>query len=222
MSQRAVSSFSLKRTLGGLSLLDLPAALKAHGYDTLQLCHFHLPSREPAYLEQLRTALVASDITLDAILVDAGDLTSEDPDRDEAWIGGWLDVAVALGAKRARVGAGESSPTPELLQASAERLARLAATHPDVRVVTENWKSMLPDADSTLDPAGGRRRWRGPDDRPRQLDAARTSTTSWPGSPRSPRPAMPSAGSRWTARTGRITGARSRCWWTPAIPVRSP
>jgi sugar phosphate isomerase/epimerase len=30
------------------------------------------------------------------------------------------------------------------------RLARLAATHPDVRVITENWKAMLPDADSVL------------------------------------------------------------------------
>ena len=93
---RAVSSWSLHRTLGrffgedsaagggrfgpaptggeGLSLLELPAALKARGYDTLQLCHFHLPSRDGAYLETLRSALVASGITLDALLVDDGDV----------------------------------------------------------------------------------------------------------------------------------------------------
>jgi len=170
LATRAVSTWSLNRTLGrfvgpgsaitggdrrppapgALSLLELPAALKAHGYDTLHLCHFHLPSREPEYLEQLRAALVASGITLDMLLVDGGDLTSDDPDRDEAWIGETLEVAVALGATRARVGAGEATPTPQRLQDSAERLARLAAAHPGVRVVTENWKSMLPDADSVL------------------------------------------------------------------------
>lgn len=52
-SRIAVSSWSLDRTLGsprdgvpttaGVPLLELPAALRAHGYDTVQLCHFHLP-----------------------------------------------------------------------------------------------------------------------------------------------------------------------------------
>jgi sugar phosphate isomerase/epimerase len=169
--KRAVSSWSLHRTLGrfvaadstvhgspmfdppaspsGLALLDLPAELRKHGYDTVQICHFHLPSRTPAYLAELRAALLASDIELDALLVDHGDLTDPaDADLTEAWIGDWLDVAAALGARRARLSAGRSAPTAETMRESATRLARLATTHPDVRVVTENWMEMMPNADT--------------------------------------------------------------------------
>jgi len=173
---RAVSSWSLHRTLGrfvaadsavgggrfmntqnahptarGLALLDLPAELRRRGYDALQICHFHLPSRSPAYLGELRAALAESHIALDAILIDDGDLTNRaEADRAEAWIGGWLDTATALGARRARVGAGRSTPVPEAIRESAKRLGRLAAAHPDVRVVTENWLGMTPGAGAVL------------------------------------------------------------------------
>jgi sugar phosphate isomerase/epimerase len=167
---KAVSSWSLHRTLGsymsgdsasgdgasgdgpngaaghlaeprtGMTLLDLPGELRRRGYDTVQICHFHLPSREPDYLAELRAALEAADITLDALLVDDGDLTHPtDADAHQDWIDGWLDDATTLGAHRARVIAGKQSPTPERLHDSGRRLAALAAAHPDVRVVTENW-----------------------------------------------------------------------------------
>lgn len=170
--QRAVSTWSLHRTLGnyvaldsaapgsnskampavpeGLALLDLPPVLKARGYDALHICHFHLASRDAAYLTAVRAALEANGITLDCFLIDDGDLTSSDADAQEAWYDVWLTVAEALGAQRARIGAGRSAPTPELLAASGARLARLAAAHPGVRVVTENWLEMTPDADSVL------------------------------------------------------------------------
>jgi sugar phosphate isomerase/epimerase len=170
---RAVSTWSLHRTLGnvvapdssvsggrskdlppttteGIALLDLPPLLAAHGYDTLHLCHFHLASRDAAYLAAVRAALAEHGITLDTFLIDDGDLTAPDADRHEAWYGEWLDVAEALGATRARIGAGRAAPTPGLLAASGERLARLAASHPGVRVVTENWLEMTPDAASVL------------------------------------------------------------------------
>ncbi len=170
---RGVSTWSLHRTLGryvapdsaalggpfmvtppgekGLALLDLPSELKRRGYDALQICHFHLPSRAPEYLAQLRDALATSGIQVEALLIDDGDMTDPDhADRMEAWIGEWLDVAVALGATRARVSAGRSAPTPELLGGSAHRIKRLAASHPGVRVVIENWMGMLPSADSVL------------------------------------------------------------------------
>ncbi len=135
----------------GLSLLELPAELRAHGFETLQIVHFHLPSRDQAYLNELRAALDASGVTLDALLIDDGDLASPDgADAAEAWIGEWLDTAIALGAKRARVGAGKADPSPDTIRASATRLARLAASQPDIRVVTENWWAMLPDADAVL------------------------------------------------------------------------
>ena len=166
---RAVSSWSLHRTLGrfiapdssatgspaappaasaGVALLDLPAELKAHGYDTLHLCHFHIPDRSPEYLAQLRTALAASEITLDMLLIDDGDLTGPDGDAAEAWIGEWLETGIALGAHRARIGAGKASPTPETIATSAGRMRRLAEAHPQIRIVTENWWTMLPDADT--------------------------------------------------------------------------
>ncbi|MEJ7839902.1 MAG: TIM barrel protein [Thermomicrobiales bacterium] len=173
MPKRAVSTWSLHRTLGkfksptsnanggvapvaspdpsALALLDLPAELEQRGYDTLHLCHFHLPSTTPDYLQQLRAAFAEHQIGLDALLIDDGDLS--DPgqaDRAEVWIGEWLQVAHTLGAKRARVGAGRSAPTPEKLADSAVRLARLAEANPGIRLVTENWLGMMPDADSVL------------------------------------------------------------------------
>ena len=135
----------------GLPLLDLPAELRRRGYNAVQICHFHLPSRSADYLDELRAALAESGIVLDALLIDDGDLTHPtDADRDEAWIGGWLDTAVALGAHRARVCAGRSNPSTATVQQSASRLVRLASAHPDIRVVTENWMEMTPDATSVL------------------------------------------------------------------------
>jgi sugar phosphate isomerase/epimerase len=177
---RAVSSWSLHRTLGryvaddpepegsdGLrptgpvaatSLLELPGQLLVHGYDTVQLCHFHLPHRDAGYLDELRAALKDSGIALDALLVDAGDLTHPtDADAHQAWIDAWIDDAERLGARRARIIAGQQPPTPQLLEQSGRRLAALAAAHPDIRIVTENWMALLPDADSVrsvLDAAG--------------------------------------------------------------------
>lgn len=172
MGTRAVSSWSLHRTLGqfaaedsgahggpfmdapetagGLDLLELPAALREHGYDTLQLVHFHLPSRDPAYLRELRSALAEAGVTLDALLIDDGDLAGPDADAAEAWIGAWLETAITLGARRARVAAGKAEPSPGTVRASAARLSRLAAGHPGIRVVTENWRTMLPDAGAVL------------------------------------------------------------------------
>lgn len=143
---------------GALALLDLPGELAARGYDTVQLCHFHLPSRAPAYLAELRASLADAHVTLDALLVDSGDLVHPtDADQHEAWIAAWLEDAGTLGATRSRVIAGQADPTPELMDQSARRLRRLAAGSP-VRVVTENWMALLPNATSVhqlMDAAAG-------------------------------------------------------------------
>jgi sugar phosphate isomerase/epimerase len=134
-----------------LPLLDLPAELHDRGYDRVQICHFHLPTRAPSYLAELKAALAEADVELDAVLVDDGDLTHPtDADTHEAWIDGWLDDATALGAKRARVIAGRSAPTAETVAASSRRLAGLAGRHPELRVVTENWLEMTPSATEVL------------------------------------------------------------------------
>ncbi len=133
----------------GLALLDLPGELRKHGYTSVQICHFHLPSRSLNYLQQLRDALSEAEIELEALLIDDGDLT--DPataDQIEAWVGEWLDVAVSLGAARARVMAGRAEPTPERIRQYAQRLLRLAEAHPGVRIVVENWSGLLSNPDA--------------------------------------------------------------------------
>ena len=170
---RAVSTWSLHRTLGryvtpdsaalggpfmagsdddgGVALLDLPRELRRHGYDTVQIVHFHLPSRTPEYLARLRAALAEAEITLDTLLIDDGDLTdTAHADEIEAWLSGWLDTAVALGANRARLIGGRSAAPPEVVREIANRLRRLAAAHPEVRVVIENWLGLFPDGDAVL------------------------------------------------------------------------
>jgi sugar phosphate isomerase/epimerase len=166
---KTVSSWSLHRLLGryfgavpspglalrpetakvsggdGLPLLELPALLKQRGFDTVQLCHFHLPSRDPSYLEELRHALADSEIELDTVLIDDGNLT--DPHEGvahRAWVSGWVEDAVALGARRARVIAGRSVPSEETLRVSALGLGQLARDHEGIRVVTENWLELTP------------------------------------------------------------------------------
>ncbi|PRY16599.1 sugar phosphate isomerase/epimerase family protein [Kineococcus rhizosphaerae] len=152
----AVHAWSLDRTLGrfragttaepsGLSLLDLPAALRARGYDTVQLCHFHLPHRDDGYLGELRAALAEAHVHLDALLVDDGDLTHPtEAAEQEAWVSGWLPVADTLGARRVRVVAGKTRTDTAQRDASAA-LGRLAA-RTGVRVVTENWFDVTRDA----------------------------------------------------------------------------
>lgn len=159
----AVSSWSLHQTIGvsypdspaggpkpekrhgvtPLPLLDLPAELAAHGYSSMQLCHFHLPSREASYASEFQAALTESGVTLHALLIDDGDLTDPfEGARDAAWIAGWLETAEALGAAHARVIAGKQPYSPETLAASAERI-RALADETSVRLETENWYGLL-------------------------------------------------------------------------------
>lgn len=167
---KAVHSWALHRTLGsfvaagampmgglpaggngGVALLDLPGELARRGYGAFQLAHFSLPTADPAYLAELRSALDEANVELECFLVDDGDptdTTGTAPGED--WVSGWLDVAAALGAPRARVVAGKRDPTPLRLDASASALRRLADHHPELRVVTENWHALLPNADAVI------------------------------------------------------------------------
>ncbi len=188
------------RAANALDLLDLPAELARRGYRAVQITHFQLPTRDAGYLAELRASLAASGITLDAFLVDDGDLTHPtDADQHERWISDRLADAEALGAHHARVVAGRSAPTPELLASSARRLSRLAAAHPGrrgrhrelARAAARRGRGAR---------APGRRRRRAPPDRPRQLDDARQARAARPhraargplpreGPPRRARPA---------------------------------
>jgi sugar phosphate isomerase/epimerase len=132
--------------LGEVTLLDLPERVAALGFRTMEICHFHLPSRDRPYLEELRGALEAAGVRLLSLLIDDGDLThAEHGTRDREWIGGWIDTAAALGAERARVIAGKAAYSPEAMARSVDALRELAARGKaqGVRVTTENWFALL-------------------------------------------------------------------------------
>jgi sugar phosphate isomerase/epimerase len=163
----AVSSWSVHRALGifhpnspaddafgeaqekwgkpQLGIMDLPEAISRRGIGHLQLCHFHLESRDPAYLGEVRAAIADARVTLSTLLIDDGDITHPtEHDRDRDWIGKWIDAAAELGAKAARVIAGKQQPTPETLGRSVEGLRALArrGAEQGVRVTTENWLAL--------------------------------------------------------------------------------
>ncbi|WP_053376157.1 sugar phosphate isomerase/epimerase family protein [Paenibacillus sp. FJAT-27812] len=179
MSYLSISTWSLHRNLGPLrwtawdektstpitneqeqpqviTLLELPGEAAARGYQAIEVCHFHFPSTEPAYLEQLRNAFNAAGIKFDTLLLDYGDLTTTDATRksaDLSLIRHWIDTASLSGAKQIRIVAGEAQPTDEeALQASADSLAELAqyAVSKGVRVITENFKALTSTSDSSL------------------------------------------------------------------------
>lgn len=131
---------------GALSLTELPSRLKEFGIGTLEICHFHLPSREASYLQELRIAIEEAGIELWSVLIDDGDINHpQHAERDVAWIRSWLDVASQLGSRNARVIAGKAEPSPETLATSRGNLRQLA-THAQsngVQLMTENWFATL-------------------------------------------------------------------------------
>jgi hypothetical protein len=170
----SVSTWSLHRSLGkpasygpeasidqpaaptippAFTLLELPARIAAVGIHTLEICHFHLPSREESYLQKLRIAIETAGVELWSLLIDSGDITHPvHSERDMAWISGWLDVAGQLGAKNARVIAGKAEPSAASVAQSSRNLAKLAdyAWARGVRVMTENWLNLTPSPDVVL------------------------------------------------------------------------
>jgi sugar phosphate isomerase/epimerase len=164
----AVSSWSVHRALGifhpnapgndvfgdaeekwgapQLSLFDLPQAIAERGIRHLQICHFHLASRDAAYLREVRAAIADAGVTLSTLLIDDGDLTHPiERARDRDWIARRIEAAPELGAGAARVIAGKQSPSPQTLGASVEGLRGLArqGAEQSVRVTTENWLSLM-------------------------------------------------------------------------------
>jgi sugar phosphate isomerase/epimerase len=164
----AVSSWSVHRALGifhpnapdndifgkaeerwgtpQLSLLDLPQATAVRGIRRLQICHFHLASREPAYLREVRAAISDAGVTLSTLLIDDGDLAHPiERHRDRDWIASWINAAAELGAGAARVIAGKQPPSSQTLDAAVEGLRTLArhGAGQGVRVTTENWLALM-------------------------------------------------------------------------------
>ena len=166
----AVSSWSLHRTLGltypnrpdhdvalapeptygvgKLSLLDMPAAVVAAlDVHRIEVCSFHLTSREADYAAAFRAALQKAGVRFQTLLIEYGDISNPaTAERDLAWIERWIDTAALFGAEQARVIAGRAEPTREAPDRSIAGLTRLGhyGEARGVRVVTENWFELLP------------------------------------------------------------------------------
>ncbi len=138
---------------GSLNLIEMPDKIASMGIYTLEICHFHFPSRDLGYLAELRGALQSAGVELFSLLIDDGDITdSVYGQRDLEWIAGWIETAGLLGAKCARVIAGKSQPSEEALERSIAGMRRLVerGKASGVRVMTENWHSLLSSPDTVL------------------------------------------------------------------------
>lgn len=127
---------------GNVKLIDLPAELARRGFARVEICHFHLTSRDPDYLATLKAAFKNAGVTIQTLLIDDGDVTHpQHRARDMAWIASWIDAAAELGAENARVIAGKGKPTAENLALSVDALRTLSqhGKKRGVRIVTENW-----------------------------------------------------------------------------------
>ena len=106
---------------GEVALLDLPNAMRERGFADLDICHFHLPRTDDAYLDELRGRLDAAEVRVFTFLVDDGDLSAADDaarERDVAATKAWIDVAARLGARYVRVAAGLTAAPPAMLCAA--------------------------------------------------------------------------------------------------------
>jgi len=175
MPQLSISTWSLHHSLGKawydqrpegfanrsdhhprIQLLDVPAEVAAQGIDNLEICHFHFPSTDDAFIAQLRNELDRYRVSLYSILIDAWDITHPDPAQREdeiAHIRRWIEVASVCGAANARVVAGESETTPEAVSLSVQNLTALAeyGRNCGVRVMTENFKQLTRRADPLIE-----------------------------------------------------------------------
>lgn len=146
MTTNAVGDGDDKYGEGEESLLGLPSVLANHGYHRLEIVSFHLRSRDPIYLGELRDQLKVSGVTLQTLLVDDGDMTDpENGKRDARWIADWVEVANLLGAENARIIAGKQAFTPETLERSIAGFREVLAANAGspLRIVTENWLQLL-------------------------------------------------------------------------------
>jgi sugar phosphate isomerase/epimerase len=142
-------------TPGALTLLELPEQIAARGIKTLEVCHFHFPRLDQAYLDEFKAACQEAGVELFSLLIDAGDITHPDPAEragDLKWIQDWLEIAGRCGASHARVIAGKADIEPQngrakdhpAIRLSAENLQALArfGREQGVRVITENFQPL--------------------------------------------------------------------------------
>ena len=176
MPRISISSWSLHRLLGKawhvpdgnggfvnrsdqtpeIGLLDVPGQAAGHGIGTIELCHFHFPSVDSSYLDELVDAISRANVELFSILIDTGDITHHDPESREidlATIRYWIDIAAEVGAEHVRIIAGEAEADEETIELAVSGLKELAvyADRQGVKTLTENFKQLARRPETVLD-----------------------------------------------------------------------
>lgn len=146
MQRIALTTWSIHPYLsdGSLDLLAMPARVKAAGIATVEICHFHIPSTDNAYLQSLKAAAASAEVEIFSILIDAFDIALADNATDIVHVQHWIDAAASLGASHVRVIAGDAPASDEAaLQRAIHALKGLQAyaTPKGVQVISENFKA---------------------------------------------------------------------------------
>ena len=133
--------------VASLDLLGLPREVASHGIKTIDLCHFHLPSIDSSFLEELKESLAEADVELVQLLIDSGELCNPDPEASRGQIEivkRWMEVASQLGATGVRYVPGAATPSVETIGASVTAFRELAdfADSLALEPATENFKNM--------------------------------------------------------------------------------
>ncbi|MEM7799037.1 MAG: TIM barrel protein [Chloroflexota bacterium] len=142
-----------------LTLLDLPQLAASAGIAKLELCHFHFPTVEEAYLRQLKEKVEQAGIELENILLDTGNLSNP---NDQAWkksleeAKAWQQVAAQCGAKGCRIDCGTEPPS-DASKARAAKALQILADHGaslGLATTTENFRTTSVYADDLLEIMG--------------------------------------------------------------------
>lgn len=127
-----------------ISILDLPGLVRKElGFDTLEICQFHIPENTPSYLERLKEALGEAGVGLANMPVDIGNISDTNPayrEEDLARIEEWFRAAATLGSAMVRVNASGFGGTVAPLEVTVESYRRLgeAAAALGMQLLIEN------------------------------------------------------------------------------------
>jgi sugar phosphate isomerase/epimerase len=97
-----------------MTQLELPAACKALGVETIELVSSFFPTTNTKYLNQLREAIEENGLHLRGIAVDMGDIANANEATRRTDIEGlkqWFHIAKALGSDAIRINSGAADPT---------------------------------------------------------------------------------------------------------------
>ncbi len=124
----AVSTWSLHRHLARpnytpaayrIDVTEFPAMVRDRfGVTNVEICQMHLESAKYSYLEKVRKALVAADVSILNMPIDVGNIAQADTAarmRDIELLKDWIRAAAYLGSPAVRINTGRSdTPFPDL------------------------------------------------------------------------------------------------------------